>query len=57
MEDSHSFVYDYCGIRGQGYFAVFEWVYISISIDTSADLIVATQVNTLQSGVDRTFTR
>jgi protein phosphatase PTC1 len=26
MEDSHSFVYDYCGVRGQGYFAVFEYV-------------------------------
>lgn len=24
MEDAHSFVYDYAGIRGQGYFAVFE---------------------------------
>jgi protein phosphatase PTC1 len=24
MEDSHSFVYDYCGVKGQGYFAVFE---------------------------------
>lgn len=24
MEDSHSFVYDYAGVRGQGYFAVFE---------------------------------
>jgi protein phosphatase PTC1 len=24
MEDSHSFVYDYAGIKGQGYFAVFE---------------------------------
>ena len=26
MEDAHSFVYDYAGVRGQGYFAVFEWV-------------------------------
>jgi len=24
MEDAHSFVYDYGGVRGQGYFAVFE---------------------------------
>ncbi|BEI90937.1 uncharacterized protein CcaverHIS019_0310070 [Cutaneotrichosporon cavernicola] len=24
MEDAHSFVYDYAGIRGQGYFAVFD---------------------------------
>lgn len=24
MEDAHSFVYDYAGVRGQGYFAVFE---------------------------------
>ena len=24
MEDAHSFVYDYCGVPGQGYFAVFE---------------------------------
>jgi len=24
MEDSHSFVYDYAGVRGQGYFAVFD---------------------------------
>ncbi|KAK4683518.1 protein phosphatase PTC1, partial [Tremellales sp. Uapishka_1] len=24
MEDSHSFVYDYAGIKGQGYFAVFD---------------------------------
>ncbi len=26
MEDAHSFVYDYGGVRGQGYFAVFEYV-------------------------------
>ena len=26
MEDAHSFVYDYAGVRGQGYFAVFEYV-------------------------------
>ena len=26
MEDAHSFVYDFGGIRGQGYFAVFEYV-------------------------------
>jgi len=24
MEDAHSFVYDYAGVRGQGYFAVFD---------------------------------
>jgi protein phosphatase PTC1 len=24
MEDAHSFVYDYAGVNGQGYFAVFE---------------------------------
>jgi protein phosphatase PTC1 len=24
MEDAHSFIYDYAGVRGQGYFAVFE---------------------------------
>ena len=24
MEDAHSFVYDYGGVKGQGYFAVFE---------------------------------
>lgn len=24
MEDAHSFVYDFAGIRGQGYFAVFD---------------------------------
>lgn len=24
MEDSHAFIYDYGGVRGQGYFAVFE---------------------------------
>jgi protein phosphatase PTC1 len=26
MEDSHSFVYDFGGVIGQGYFAVFECV-------------------------------
>lgn len=24
MEDSHAFVYDYAGVRGQGFFAVFD---------------------------------
>jgi protein phosphatase PTC1 len=24
MEDAHSFVYDYAGVRGQGFFAVFD---------------------------------
>lgn len=24
MEDAHSFVYDFAGVKGQGYFAVFE---------------------------------
>ena len=24
MEDAHSFVYDFAGVRGQGYFAVFD---------------------------------
>jgi protein phosphatase PTC1 len=24
MEDAHSFVYDFAGIRGQGFFAVFD---------------------------------
>lgn len=26
MEDAHAFIYDYCGVPGQGYFAVFECV-------------------------------
>lgn len=24
MEDAHSFVYDFGGVKGQGYFAIFE---------------------------------
>lgn len=35
MEDAHSFVYDYAGVRGQGYFAVFEWVQVGGRADDS----------------------
>lgn len=54
MEDAHSFVYDFGGIRGQGYFAVFEYV---IPISPSADNSVVTPASMQPSGVAKTSTK
>jgi hypothetical protein len=58
MEDAHSFVYDYGAVRGQGYFAVFEWVLQSKCKRQGADgSLVDMRENMLPSGVGRTFTK
>ena len=56
MEDAHSFVYDYAGVRGQGYFAVFEWVGLILVVSRTDDLAVMPE-NTRRNGVAKTSTR
>ena len=54
MEDAHSFVYDFGGVRGQGYFAVFESAVLT-PIRFQADTTVVTPASMRQSGAARTF--
>lgn len=60
MEDAHSFVYDYCGVRGQGYFAVFEYAQDRCRDPRSRIVLTrlaVTRASTLPNGADRTSTR
>ncbi len=62
MEDSHSFVYDFGGVKGQGYFAVFEWVALATYPSDSNDGHFAphpaadTRASTPPSGAAKTST-